>query len=84
MKCEDNVLYKEKMDNFSSCVERIEGLEEWEGGEYRVHDHFFLKGQIQKEVLKMVYLHANKNSHSIICNLVQMFTMHITVVCDLI
>ena len=50
IKCEDNVLYKEKMDNFSFCVERIEGLEEWEGGEYRVHDHFFfLKGKFKKK-----------------------------------
>ena len=62
------------------------------GIEYHVHGHpIVLKGQIQKEdefkistSIKKVYLHANKNSHSIICYLVLMFTMHITVVCDLI
>ena len=50
IKCEDNVLYKEKMDNFSSCVERIEGLEEWEGvSTVNLITFFVFKGQIQKE-----------------------------------
>ena len=51
IKCEHNVLYKEKMDNFSSCVERIEGLEEWEGVSTAYMIIFlFWKGKFKKKL----------------------------------